>query len=69
MIHKMVLTIRDFIHVRDLAEIHYKILKLLVKKKYFQKLNCGYGFGVSVVLQILKEFIKVSKKKKLIIDL
>lgn len=55
-------TIRDFIHVRDLAEIHYKILKLLVKKNIFQKLNCGYGFGVSV-LQILKEFIKVSKKK------
>ena len=54
-------TIRDFIHVRDLAEIHYKVSKLLNKKKIFLKLNCGYGFGFSV-LEILQEFIKVSKK-------
>ncbi len=55
-------TIRDFIHVRDLAEIHYKVSKLVSKKKIFLKLNCGYGSGFSV-LEILNEFMKVSKKK------
>ena len=55
-------TIRDFIHVNDLAEIHYKASKLIQNKKVFYKLNCGYGFGFSV-LEILKEFEKVSKTK------
>lgn len=55
-------TIRDFIHVRDLAEIHYKISKLVLSKRVFFKLNCGYGFGFSV-LEILKKFAKISKKK------
>jgi len=55
-------TIRDFIHVSDLSEVHYKLSKLITKKKIFLKLNCGYGFGFSV-LEVLQEFIRVSKKK------
>ena len=55
-------TIRDFIHVRDLAEIHYKVSKLVLNKRVFFKLNCGYGYGFSV-LEILKKFAKISKKK------
>ena len=55
-------TVRDFIHVNDLSEIHYKLSKLILKKKIFFKLNCGYGFGFSV-LEILHKFISVSKKK------
>ena len=55
-------TIRDFIHISDLAEIHYRVSKLLIKKKMFSVLNCGYGFGFSV-LEILSEFIKTSKTK------
>ena len=55
-------TIRDFIHVSDLSDVHYKLSKLIIKKKIFLKLNCGYGFGFSV-LEVLQEFIKVSKKK------
>ena len=55
-------TVRDFIHVNDLSEIHYKLSKLMIKKKIFFKLNCGYGFGFSV-LEILYKFINLSKKK------
>ncbi len=55
-------TIRDFIHVNDLSEIHHKLSKLIVNKKIFLKLNCGYGFGFSV-LEILHKFIDLSKKK------
>ena len=55
-------TIRDFIHVSDLAEIHYKVSKFINNKKIFFILNCGYGFGFSV-LEILKEFTRVSKKE------
>ena len=55
-------TVRDFIHVSDLSEIHYKLSKLIVKKKIFFKLNCGYGYGFSV-LEILYKFIDISKKK------
>ena len=42
-------TIRDFIHVSDLAEIHYKVSKFVNNKKIFFILNCGYGFGFSVL--------------------
>ena len=55
-------TVRDFIHVNDLSEIHYKLSKLMIKKKIFFKLNCGYGFGFSV-LEILYKFINLSKIK------
>lgn len=55
-------TIRDFIHVSDLAEIHYKVTKLINNKKSFFIFNCGYGFGFSV-MEIIKKFEQVSKKR------
>ena len=55
-------TIRDYIHVEDLAKIHMLSANLLVKNKIFKVFNCGYGYGFSVK-QVLKEFISCSKNK------
>ncbi|WP_075536113.1 UDP-glucose 4-epimerase GalE [Candidatus Pelagibacter communis] len=54
--------IRDYIHVSDLAEIHYLSLKYLVKKKKSRIFNCGYGYGYSVK-DVITELNKISKKK------
>ena len=40
--------IRDFIHVTDLAEIHYLCTKYLIAKNKSNIFNCGYGVGYSV---------------------
>ena len=40
--------VRDFIHVDDLADIHLKSLKYLIKNKKNQICNCGYGKGYSI---------------------
>ena len=40
--------IRDFIHVTDLAEIHYLSAKYLINKNKSNIFNCGYGTGYSV---------------------
>ena len=40
--------VRDFIHVDDLANIHYQSLKYLQKNKKNQICNCGYGKGYSI---------------------
>ena len=42
-------TIRDFIHVSDLAEIHNLSAKYLIKNKRSQIFNCGYGKGNSIM--------------------
>ena len=55
-------TIRDYIHVEDLAQIHLLIANLILKKKMFKIFNCGYGYGFSVK-EILQKFILVSKSK------
>ena len=55
-------TIRDYIHVEDLAQIHFLASKIVLKKKIFKIFNCGYGNGFSV-MQILKKFNFVSKKQ------
>ena len=47
--------IRDFIHVSDLAEVHYKVLKIIFKTKRSKLLNCGYNRGLSVK-QVVEEF-------------
>ena len=60
--------IRDFIHVTDIAEIHYKVLEKIYKSKKSQILNCGYGKGISV-LEVASEFKKQSLKKVNIIKL
>ena len=47
--------VRDFIHVDDLAVIHFKALKYLIRNKKNQICNCGYGKGYSIrqIVQIL----------------
>ena len=54
--------IRDFIHVSDIAQIHYLILEKINKLKISKILNCGYNKGSSV-LEVAKEFKKQSSKK------
>ena len=54
--------IRDFIHVTDIAEIHYKVLEKIDKSQKSKILNCGYSKGTSV-LEVAKEFKKQSKNK------
>ena len=54
--------IRDFIHVSDIAEIHYLVLEKINKFNVSKILNCGYNKGISV-LQVAKEFERISQKK------
>ena len=54
--------IRDFIHVSDIAEIHYKVLEKINKLNNSKILNCGYNKGVSV-LEVAKAFQKQTSKK------
>lgn len=54
--------IRDFIHVSDIAEIHYLILQKIDKLNISKILNCGYNKGSSV-LQVANEFRRQSSKK------
>ncbi len=54
--------IRDFIHVMDIADIHFKVLQKIDKIKISKILNCGYNRGTSV-LEVAKEFKKLAKKK------
>ena len=51
--------VRDFIHVDDLANIHYLSLKYLRKNKKNQICNCGYGKGYSI-----KEAVESIVRKK-----
>ena len=51
--------VRDFIHVKDLANVQLKILKLLNKKNIL--INLGTGKGNSVK-EIVKIFKKISKE-------
>ena len=55
-------TVRDYIHVEDLAEIHLLAANSIIKKKIFKIFNCGYGHGFSVK-EILKKFNSISKDK------
>ncbi len=59
--------IRDFIHVSDIAEIHYLVLEKINKLNISKILNCGYNKGISV-LQVAKEFKRQSSKKVNIIE-
>ena len=54
--------IRDYIHVSDLSDAHYKVLKKISKTKSSIIVNCGYNRGISVNA-VAKEFIKQSKKE------
>ena len=55
-------TIRDYIHVEDLAEIHLLTAHLILKQKMIKIFNCGYGYGFSVK-EILKKFYSITKNK------
>ena len=60
--------IRDFIHVSDIAEIHYKVLEKINNLNNSKILNCGYNKGISV-LEVAKVFQKqTSKKVKILIS-
>ena len=54
--------IRDYIHVSDLAEAHFKSAMYLSKFKKSNIFNCGYGKGYTV-LEVIKNFNKINKKK------
>ena len=50
--------VRDYIHVKDLAEGHLSALNYLLKEKpKFKAINLGTGIGTSVL-----EFIKIFEK-------
>ena len=55
-------TIRDYIHVEDLAEIHLLTANLILKQQMIKIFNCGYGYGFSVK-EILKKFNSIIKNK------
>lgn len=52
--------VRDFIHVDDIAKIHYKALLYLKKFKKNQICNCGYGKGYSIK-QVVKTLLSSKK--------
>jgi len=55
-------TIRDFIDITDLSEMHYLAAKHLIKKNKSDIFNCGYGKGYSI-LEVLNTFNKFLPKK------
>lgn len=57
-------TIRDFIHVTDLADMHYLASKNLINnnKLEFEIFNCGYGIGYSI-LEVIKKTEEIIGKK------
>ena len=59
--------IRDYIHVSDISNIHYKILLKIDKANVSKTLNCGYGKGISVN-DVIKEFSKYAKANLKIIQ-
>ena len=54
--------IRDYIHVSDLADIHYICAKYLLKGGSSQIFNCGYGKGYSV-FEVINAINKILKRK------
>ena len=60
--------VRDYIHVSDIAEVHYKVLKAINKQNKSKVLNCGYGIGVSVN-ETINEFKKYANKNLKILKL
>jgi len=54
--------IRDYIHVSDIAQIHYEVLKKINKINNSVIFNCGYSKGISVK-EVIKAFKKNTRKK------
>ena len=55
-------TIRDYIHVTDLAEIHLISAKHILKNGKSEIFNCGYGKGYSVK-EVVENFNQILDKK------
>ena len=55
-------TIRDYIHVSDLADIHLISAKYLIDKNKSNIFNCGYGNGYSVK-EVIDTYNKILKKQ------
>ena len=57
-------TIRDYIHVSDLAEMHFIATKNLLQNntKQLEVFNCGYGQGFSI-LDVINEMQSIIGKK------
>ena len=54
--------VRDYIHVTDLADIHFISARHLIENGKSEIFNCGYGKGYSVK-EVLESFSKVIGKK------
>ena len=54
-------TIRDYIHVSDLAEIHLISANYLIDGGKSNVFNCGYGNGFSIK-DVINEFNKIIYK-------
>ena len=59
--------IRDFIHVYDIADLHFKILEKINKAGKSKIFNCGYSRGISVK-RVIQEFRKYANKNLKIIE-
>ena len=55
-------TVRDFIHISDLSNVHYKFSKIIQKNELKFIVNCGYGTGYSV-LDVVNKFNSILDKK------
>ena len=55
-------TIRDYIHVSDLADIHLVSAKYLIDKNKSNIFNCGYGNGYSVK-EVIDTYNKILSKQ------
>ena len=55
-------TVRDYIHVSDLADIHLVSAKYLIDKNKSNIFNCGYGNGYSVK-EVIDTYNKILNKK------
>ena len=60
--------VRDYIHVSDIAEIHFEVLKKINLTSKSTILNCGYSKGISVY-EVIKQFKKYANKNLKILKL
>ena len=54
--------IRDYVHVSDLADAHYKALNYLISKNESNQFNIGNGNGVSI-FTLIKKVEEITRKK------
>ena len=54
--------VRDFIHVTDLADIHFVSARHLMENGKSEIFNCGYGKGYSV-MEVVKTLNKILRRK------